>query len=174
MNFKKEDIKMKTAIIVAYDNNKLIGNNGKLPWPKINGDMKHFYNVTKNNIVVMGRKTFESIGCKPLSNRTNIIITNIFKTFPGCFVASSVQNAYKIALENYCKKTIFFIGGKRVFEEALNLGVNDIYITRVESEYERNIYFPNFSLKKYKEIEWIERNNYSIHHFSDLNEYQAQ
>ena len=87
------------SLVVAYSKNRVIGRNGAMPW-YLPEDLKHFKELTLNKIVVMGRKTFESIG-HPLPNRTNIIVSSTLKlSEPNCFTVSSIQEALDYAKNN--------------------------------------------------------------------------
>lgn len=128
------------SLVVAASENNVIGKNNQLLWhlPK---DMKFFKNVTWAMPVVMGRKTFESMGSKPLSGRKNIVITR--KTgwrAEGVSVVNSVDAAIALAKElNY--KEIFIIGGGEIYMIAFERA-NKIYMTRVHAELEGDTYFP--------------------------------
>ena len=128
------------SLVVAASDNNVIGKNNQLLWhlPK---DMKFFKNVTWAMPVVMGRKTFEAIGNKPLSGRKNIVITRQqgWKA-DGVSVVNSVDAAVALAEElNY--KEIFIIGGGQIYMIAFDQA-NKIYMTRVHAELEGDTYFP--------------------------------
>lgn len=128
------------SLVVAASDNNVIGKNNQLLWhlPK---DMKFFKNVTWAMPVVMGRKTFEAIGNKPLSGRKNIVITRQpgWKA-DGVSVVNSVDAAATLAEElNY--KEIFVIGGGQIYMIAFDQA-NKIYMTRVRAELEGDTYFP--------------------------------
>ena len=111
----------KVSLIVAVDENRGIGKNGKMPW-HIPADLKRFKELTIGNIVIMGRKTFESIG-SPLPHRLNIIITrdSSFKA-SGVIVANSLEEALRQAqgkLSESVDSEIFIIGGGQIFKEAI-------------------------------------------------------
>jgi len=128
------------SLVVAASDNNVIGKNNQLLWhlPK---DLKFFKNVTWGMLVVMGRKTFESMGSKPLPGRKNIVITR--KTgwnAEGVSVADSVDAAVALAeASNY--KEIFIIGGGEIYLIAFDRA-NKIYMTRVHAELEGDTYFP--------------------------------
>ncbi|MBI4975388.1 dihydrofolate reductase [Candidatus Peregrinibacteria bacterium] len=147
-------------IVVAVDENDGIGKNGKLPW-SFKKEIAYFKNLTtttnnpnNKNIVIMGRKTWESIDLKyrPLKNRINVILTKNkdFKA-EGAKISSSIEEALSFA-DNQTEK-IFIIGGATLFNETINLpGLTGIYLTRIESKYDCDTYFPTipnrFSNKK--------------------------
>ena len=133
-------------IIVAYDKNLLIGSNNSLPWHnEMSTDMKRFQELTTNNVVVMGRKTYDSIG-HPLPGRQNIVISRRQIEISGVTVVSSIDEAYKYAEPN---KNIYIIGGGQIFEQAL-LSADRILATEIDTELDGDIYFPEFR------YEWTE------------------
>lgn len=133
----KGDYKM-IALIVAYSKNKVIGKNGIIPW-KIKGEQKRFKELTTNNVVIMGRKSYEEIG-RPLPNRLTIVISRTMQLDEeNCLVVNSLNEALKIA-EN---KNIYISGGARLYEEAINI-VDKMYITQIEQYIEGDTLFPEF------------------------------
>ena len=127
------------SLVVAAATNNAIGKGGKLLW-NLPNDMKFFKNVTWGMPVVMGRKTFESLG-KPLAGRKNIIITRQsgWKA-DGAVVVKSIDDALFVAKETDAKEVMVIGGGeiyKAVFEKAKR-----IYITRVDAEFEADTFFP--------------------------------
>jgi dihydrofolate reductase len=126
------------SMIVAVDNRLTIGNNNDLPWSRIPADMKHFKETTLGKPIVMGRKTFDSIG-KPLPGRENIIITRDTNFSPSdVTVKHSVQEVLNIDNIN---KEIFIIGGATIYKEFLP-HANKLYITRIDGMFEGNTTFP--------------------------------
>ncbi|MEK7617825.1 MAG: dihydrofolate reductase [Patescibacteria group bacterium] len=133
----------KISLIVAIAKNRAIGKDNKLLW-YLPEDLKRFKKLTTGHAIIMGRKTFESIG-KPLPNRTNIIVTRdpVYKA-EGCFVAHSVEEAIYKA-QSFEKNEIFIIGGGQIFEQALGLA-DKLYVTIVEKEYhDADSFFPEYS-----------------------------
>lgn len=142
---------MKISIIVAAAKNNVIGLNNRIPW-YIPEDLRHFKDVTRFKCVIMGRKTFESIG-KPLPTRTNIVITsNIeWSNTPNLFFVSSLEEALKVA-EKYNRRKfdeIFIIGGVKLYEEALPI-TNTIYLTRINRDVEGDTCIPDSLLNGFK------------------------
>jgi len=128
------------SLVVAASENNVIGKSNQLLWhlPK---DMKFFKNVTWGMPVVMGRKTFESMGSKPLSGRKNIVITRQPGwNAEGVSVVNSVDAAAELA-EGLNYKEIFIIGGGEIYMIAFDRA-NKIYMTRVHTEIEGDTYFP--------------------------------
>src|SRR3989344_1236243 len=125
------------AIVVAMDKNRLIGANGKLPW-HLPSDLKHFRELTMGHVIIMGRKTFESIG-KPLIGRANVVITRQ-KNYqrPGIVVHHSLEDALIVFADS---EKIFIIGGGEIYREALPF-VDTLYLTLVLGEFTGDTYFP--------------------------------
>lgn len=139
---------MKISLVVAASLNNAIGKNNQLLWhlPK---DMRFFKNTTWAMPVIMGRKTFESLGSKPLNGRLNIIISRN-KTFnaEGVIVVDSIKAAIGIAeQENY--KQVYVIGGGEIYKEAI-LVADQLYITRVQTEIEGDTFFPIVDTAQWK------------------------
>jgi len=131
---------MSLALIVAASANNVIGKNNQLPW-YLPGDLKYFKTITMAKPVIMGRKTFESIG-RPLPGRETIIVTrNAQYHQPDCTTASGLAKAIDIATQY--EKAIFIIGGGEIYGQALPLATG-VHITTVHCEVNGNIYFPVF------------------------------
>ena len=130
------------SAIVAHDKNYLIGGNNKLLW-HIPEDLKRFKGITRGHTVIMGRKTFESIG-KPLSNRLNIILTKDkdFKA-DGCLVFNDI---FEVLLEVMKESQVFIIGGGEIYKQFFPM-VNRIYTTLVDGDYEGDTYFAQYDKK---------------------------
>lgn len=121
------------SIIVAYDKNRAIGKDNKLCWRQSN-DLKRFKELTTDKTVVMGRKTFESIG-KPLPNRKNIVLTRQRVEIDGVEVVSSITDIKDI------KDDIFIIGGGEIYKLFLDVA-DRIYATEIDCEIEADTWFP--------------------------------
>lgn len=136
------------SIIVAVAQNNVIGNQNQLIW-HISEDLQFFKKTTLGHAVIMGRKTFESIG-KPLPKRKNIIITrnSNFNT-NGCIIANSLNEAIDAAKPD---DEIFIIGGGTVYREALNIA-DKVYLTRIHKDYEGDTFFPELNTSEWEEIE---------------------
>ncbi len=139
---------MKISLIVAMSANRVIGRENKMPW-HLSADLKRFRAITLNSPILMGRKTFESIG-KPLDGRTNMILSKNPNYQPeGCFVFHSLENAL-ISAKNYGDE-LFVIGGATLYEMALPLA-NRLYLTDIQTEFEGDTFFPELNLKDWKEV----------------------
>lgn len=129
------------------DENNVIGKNNDLPWHLPN-DLKFFKKITTGHTIIMGRKTFESIG-RPLPNRKNIVLTRN-KSFEaeGCTVVHSVDE-----LGPYLKDDeVFLIGGSELFNLALDRA-DRLYITRIHDEFDGDTFFPKIDLNQWKLID---------------------
>ena len=144
---------MKRSMIVAMAENRVIGINNKLPWHLPN-DLKYFKQVTMGKPIVMGRKTFESIG-KPLPGRTNIVITrNAGWVSDGVKVAHSLNQAYELAAaigEIDGQSELMIIGGDQIYQSCLS-EVDRIYLTQVHASVEGDAWFPELDWSQWKEI----------------------
>ncbi len=131
---------MKITIVVAAAENNGIGLNNQLPWHLPN-DLKFFKKITSGGTIIMGRKTFESIG-KPLPNRTNIVISSQDNyNAEGCIVVKSLEEA----LQKSNSPEVFIVGGGELFKQALPL-TQTIYLTRVHTDIKADIFFPEINM----------------------------
>lgn len=140
------------SIIVAMGKSRVIGIKNTLPW-KLPADLNHFRQITKDKPVIMGQKTFESIG-KALPGRINIILT-FDKNFraPGCIPAYSIEKALQIAKEKGAKEAMI-CGGASVYKQFLPLA-DRMYLTFIEGDFEGDAYFPEFDWQDWEEKERI-------------------
>jgi len=134
------------SLIFAMGKNNALGYNNKMPW-HLPADFAYFKNVTMGKPVIMGRKTFESIG-KPLSGRINIVISRS-KSFSheGCLVVESVDKAIEQAKD----KDSFIIGGADIYKAFLPIA-DRLYITEIDADFEADTFFPNIDYSKWKLI----------------------
>src|SRR3989344_8013313 len=138
------------SIIVAMDEKRGIGKHNNLMW-KIPGELKRFKEITMGHPIIMGRKTYDSIG-RILPGRTNIIITRDkdYKV-EGAVIAHSLEEALRVAQGKPGKEEVFVIGGGQIFTEALPL-TDKIYLTLVKGDFDADTFFPEYSeFKKVKE-----------------------
>jgi dihydrofolate reductase len=137
------------SAIVAMAENRAIGKGNQMPW-HLPADLKHFKAITTGHPIIMGRKTFESIG-KALPNRTNIVITRdaAFKA-DGCIVANSIEKGIKEAT-SHATDEIFVIGGAEIYKQSLPL-IQRIYLTVVHKEFEGDAFFPQLEKNEWKEV----------------------
>ncbi len=143
---------MRVALVVAAARNGVIGRDGGLAW-KISDDLKRFREITLGKPVIMGRKTFDSIG-RPLPERINIVVTRRAGPIDGVLVAASVDDALGLAREAGVRldtDEICVIGGAEIYAQTLPLA-GRIYLTEVEAEIEGDTGFPAFDA-----AEWSKR-----------------
>jgi dihydrofolate reductase len=134
---------MQIVLVAAIGDNNVIGRDGGLPW-RLKSDLKHFRNVTLNRPVIMGRRTFESIG-RPLSHRTNIVVTrDLGLKAPGAVLATGIETALAFARNDAKKRgvdEIMVIGGSDIFSATMPLAAR-LEITHVHAAPEGDAYFP--------------------------------
>ncbi len=145
---------MKISLIVAMTKSRVIGCDNQLPW-HIPEDLKRFKKLTMGNPIVMGRKTYDSIG-RPLPGRLNIVITrNTELKIPGVSVVSSFNEAIVLAkkeIGNESQKEIFILGGGQIFQEALPVA-DKLYVTWVHKDVPGDVLFPKFDEKQFNAVE---------------------
>jgi dihydrofolate reductase len=147
------------SLIAAVAKNGVIGNEGDLPW-NLPSDLKRFKEITDNRPIIMGRKTWDSIG-RPLPNRDNIIISrNANLEIEGGIICLSPDEAISIAKikanERGCEE-IMVIGGGYIYQEFMNIA-DKLYITEVDLEIEGDAYFPKIDPELFEEVIREERN----------------
>lgn len=144
---------MRVAMIVAQAQNRVIGRDNKLPW-YLPGDLKYFKQATLGKPIVMGRKTFDSIG-KPLPGRLNIVITRDQRyQSDGVKVVHSLQEAIELAESQALidgAEELMIIGGEQIYAQALSLAER-LYITQVHAEVEGDAHFPVFDPADWQEL----------------------
>jgi dihydrofolate reductase len=151
---------MKIALIVAMDNNRGIGLNGAMPW-HLSADLKRFKHITMGNPVVMGRKTYESIG-KPLPGRKNYILSrDSTLQVAGCEVVGDLD-----VVINACAstETLFVIGGAALYAACLE-SADLLYITEIHHSYEADTFFPALELDAWELVESQEVPNDALFEF---------
>lgn len=135
------------AIIVAVAENGVIGGDNRLLW-HISEDLKHFKAVTTGHPVVMGRKTYESLG-RPLPGRRNVVVTRQNISIEGCDVVHSLDEALALFRP---EEKVFVIGGAQIYAQALPL-CDEFYLTRVFHAYQGDICFPRWDEREWKIID---------------------
>lgn len=143
---------MRLSIIAAHSTNRVIGANNKLPW-HLPDDLKRFKALTIDHSLIMGRKTFESIG-KPLPRRRNIVVTRSTASLgPGVTVAHSVDEALALVAS---EDEVFIAGGGEIYKQMLDRA-SRMYLTIVDTVVEGDAYFPDYDASAWREVERIER-----------------
>ena len=149
------------SLVVAMDRNRAIGKDNALPW-KLPDEMAYFKRVTMGNAVIMGRRTWESIG-KPLQGRRNIVVTrNRGYQAPGCAVAISLDDAFRQARE---EREACIIGGTSLFEESLPQA-DVLHLTEVEAAVDADTWFPEFDRSEWTEHEVVRHAADDRHRFA--------
>ncbi len=139
--------KQSVAIIVAMAGNRIIGINNTLPW-HIPADLQHFKKLTMGHHMIMGRKTFESIG-KPLPGRTTVVMTrNHELRISGCIMAHKLEEAIAACADD---DQLFIVGGAELYAQALPLA-DTLYITEIQQAVEGDAYFPVFNKNEWLEV----------------------
>ena len=134
---------MMLSLIVAMNHNRVIGVKGELPW-RLPNELKYFNQMTDGKTIIMGRKTFESLGCRPLKNRANVVVTSQpGYACTGCQKASSLQEALRLSRESdyHEQDEIFVIGGAGLYAETIPIA-NRLYITLVDNHLVGDVHFP--------------------------------
>jgi len=140
---------MTVSIIAAVADNNAIGKGNNLLW-HLPDDMKFFRKQTIDHHIIMGRKTFESIGGgKPLPRRTSVIISrqDDYKA-EGCWIAPSLDTALEMCPED---EEVFVIGGGEVYKQALEFA-DKLYLTKVSGSFEGDVFFPEIDLDQWKQV----------------------
>lgn len=158
---------MKISIIAAVAENNVIGKNNQLIW-HLPIDMNYFREKTMGHCVIMGRKNYDSIPEKfrPLSGRTNIIITRQKKiSAPNCIVVNSIEGALDAA-KNKNETECFIIGGAEIYKQTIGI-CNNLYYTKVHASFAGDAFFPEvnwskWKLRSQKDFQQDERHDYSF------------
>jgi len=152
------------SLLVAMDEKRGIGKAGKLPW-HLSSDLRRFRELTMGHHLIVGRKTFESIG-KPLPGRQTIVVTrDVNFKHEGCFVARSVEDAISLARERG-ETEVFVIGGAEIYAQALE-AADRIYLTQVHAVVDADTFFPEFDRSAWIETQRVdhpadEKNQYAF------------
>jgi dihydrofolate reductase len=157
--------KMELAIVVAADEKNGIGNDNQLLCHLPN-DLKYFKRITSGHAVLMGRKTYDSIG-KPLPNRTNYVLSKSTKEIPGCLVFTDIESAMNHALVQTVP-VLYIIGGDSIYKQALAL-CSKVYLTRIHHEFKADSFFPELSSDEWQlvsaDLQGIDEKNAYAHTF---------
>ena len=132
--------------IAAMSENHVIGKDNQLLWHMPN-DLKHFKNTTSGHTVIMGRKTFDSVG-RPLPKRRNIIITRQHITIEGCEVVNSIEAALALCAD---EDEVFIVGGAEIYKQSLHL-TDRVYLTIIHHQFDGDSFFPEINQNEWKEV----------------------
>ncbi|MBU1678890.1 MAG: dihydrofolate reductase [Bacteroidetes bacterium] len=155
---------MKKIIITALSPNYSISENGKIPW-NIPSEIMHFKNTTTGHIVLMGRKTYQSLP-NPLENRINIVLSKTVikdEKYPQTMFIDSLEKI-KLIIEKYSEKNLFIIGGGEIFAQVLN-SIDEMIISFIKQDYNGDIFFPKFDKAEWVQSEIANNSIYSISRF---------
>lgn len=152
---------MRISAICAMSENRVIGNHNKLPW-HLPADLRHFKKITLGRPILLGRKTYESIG-RPLPDRCNVVVTrDVHFQAPGCLVVNSIEHALEAVAYS---DEVFIIGGALLYHQTLSL-VQRLYMTIIHQHFNGDAFFPEINLQEWSETERVncqpdENNPYS-------------
>ncbi len=151
---------MRIALIAAMAKNRVIGRNNQLPW-RIPADLKHFKALTMGKPIIMGRKTYESIG-RPLPGRVNIVLTgDVTYRAEGCEVVHSIAQALQVA---GAVEEAMIVGGSDLYRQTIG-DADRLYLTLVKAEVEGDAWFPKIDSRQWREIKR------EAHRADDSNQY---
>jgi dihydrofolate reductase len=139
---------MLVSVIVAASENNVIGRENQLPW-HLPADLKYFKQTTLGKPIIMGRKTFESVG-RPLPGRPNIVITRQQNYSREGIIVTDSLNAALEAAQTFDTGEVFITGGSEIFKQALPLLVERVYLTRVHANVEGDAFFPVLAQEQWK------------------------
>jgi dihydrofolate reductase len=140
---------MRISAIAAMSLNRVIGKDNQIPW-HMPADLRFFQRTTTGHFVIMGRKNYDSMG-RPLSNRTNVIITrNPFYVSSGCLVVHSLEAALGLAY-NAGEEEAFIIGGGEIYLLAMDY-LDRIYLTTIDAQVDGDVYFPELTIEDWRVV----------------------
>lgn len=146
------------VVIAALADNGIIGKNNQIPW-HISEDLRRFKRLTTGYPVVMGRKTWESMNCKPLPGRRNIVLTHQRAyTTHGCEIFHSLKKALKSCGDS---EKVFIIGGTAIYSSGLEVA-DTLELTRVHKHVEGDTFFPEIDFSKWRKIKEEKRKGFSF------------
>lgn len=146
---------MSIKLICAISKNNVIGKENNLPW-NIGDDLKRFKELTSNNIIVMGRKTYESIG-RPLPNRRNIVLSNDTDLkIENVEVVNSSQKVLDLYYKNKGEEDLYVIGGTYIYDLFLD-NCEYLNITFIDKEFEGDAYFPKINWQEWELIKEVKK-----------------
>lgn len=141
--------------ILAHDENFGIGNKGTLPWEHNSEDMKWFRECTNGHVIIMGRKTWESLGSKKLSNRINIVVSrSTVHGNPDSVYYGEINQLLKMIKDQYPDLKIWIIGGADLYRQSFNL-CDNIYVTNIPGKYQCDTFIADYRQNR---IELVKKN----------------
>lgn len=153
------------TIVAAMSLNKAIGSNGQLPW-HIPEDLHRFKLLTTGKVVIMGRKTYQSIG-RPLPNRLNIVLSRSPLVIPGAYVVDSLESAVALASAEQPNTEIFIIGGAQIYKQAIDTHIADRLLLTIvhQTVNDADTFFPTYENEfpnRVSDEQWTENNGRSM------------
>ncbi len=143
-------MKQEIASIVIVDNNNAIGLGGQM-LAHLPNDLKHFRKVTSGHVVIMGRRTFESLPGGALSDRVNVVVTSdAAENYPDCVVVRSLEEAFEVAA---AEEKVFIMGGGQIYRATFEM-INTLYLSRIHHSFdEADTYFPDIDFDEWELVE---------------------
>ena len=151
------------CIIVAMSKNRVIGKDNNMPW-HLSEDLKNFKKITTGKTIIMGRKTYESIG-KPLPNRKNIVLSRKLKD-KNIVVAKNIDEALSLS-ENEREQEVFIIGGEDIYKQTAHMATR-LYLTTIDDNIDGDKYFPEIDLSNWRMSYSFKykKNKFNSHNFT--------
>ena len=146
------------TVIAAMAGNRVIGKDNTMPW-RVSEDLLHFKKITTGGVLIMGRKTFESIGCRPLPNRLHVIVSRTFPETPGVDVCRTFEAALEKA-RSY-GKPVFSAGGAEIYRQSIPLA-NRMVLSRIRGDYDGDTCFPEFDESEWRLTREEERAEFTL------------
>ncbi len=146
------------TLIAAIADNGVIGKDNSMPW-HVSEDLGHFKKITTGGVLIMGRKTFESIGCRTLPNRPHVIVSRTFPETPGVDVCRTFEAALKKA-RSY-GKPVFSAGGAEIYRQSIP-HTNRMYLSRIRGNYDGDTCFPEFDESEWRLVEEEKRAEFTL------------
>lgn len=152
---------MNISIIAAMSDNRIIGKNNELLW-YIKDDLKRFKKITNNSVVIMGRKTYESLPNGPLKNRLNIVLTTDTDVkYDKCIMGYGIDDAIHKARYWSDNGDVFIIGGGKIYEQFMSI-TDKMYLTVIHKVFIGDTYFPKINKNQWKLIDSVDKNESGI------------
>lgn len=146
------------TVIAALADNRVIGKDNAMPW-RVSEDLRHFRKVTDGGVLIMGRNTFESIGCKPLPNRPHVIVSRTFPETPGVDVCRTFEEALDRA--GSYGKPVFSAGGAEIYRQSIPVA-NRMVLSRIRGDYDGDTFFPEFDENEWRLTRKEDRDEFTL------------
>jgi len=146
------------TVIAAMAGNRVIGKDNAIPW-RVSEDLLHFKRTTTGGVLIMGRKTFESIGCRPLPNRPHVIVSRSLPETAGVDVCRTFEAALEKA--GSYRKPVFSAGGAEIYRQSIP-HADRMYLSRIRGDYCGDTYFPEFDEREWRLTKEEERAEFTL------------